>query len=287
VYLEDRASLTGLDNLYIGFRSGLLTESSAGMMIHPDPQEQLFMERLRSNAGWFATCALLVSGALAQGPLSAKINVTPVAVYTGTSPLPKPQKILVYDYAVNPDDVQVDKLQALRPRHLITGDESQDKIAAGAGKKYYLELIKALKKTGIPVEQVTTATAPPDNAMLVQGSFTSLKQGTKAERDTIGMGTGNADFETKVDVHLKTPADTILLSQFQTDTKPGKNAGSALPMAAGLNPAAAVTKSTITDRKKTLNAYASKTADATAKEIFKSMAAQGWIKTNDKGELAE
>jgi hypothetical protein len=36
-----------------------------------------------------------------------------------------------------------------------------------------------------------------------------------------------------------------------------------------------------------VNAYASKTADATAKEIFKSMAAQGWIKTNDKGELAE
>jgi hypothetical protein len=58
-------------------------------------------------------------------------------------------------------------------------------------------------------------------------------------------------------------------------------------VAAGLNPAAAVTKSTITDRKKTLNAYASKTADATAKEILKSMAAQGWIKTNDKGELAE
>lgn len=245
------------------------------------------MGRTRRNVGWFAASALLVSGALAQGPLSAKINVTPVAVYTGTNPLPKPQKILVYDYAVNADDVQVDKLQALRPRHLITGDESQDKIAAGAGKKYYLELIKALKKTGIPVEQVTTGTTPPDNAMLVQGSFTSLKQGTKAERDTIGMGTGSADFETKVDVHLKTPADTILLSQFQTDTKPGKNAGSVLPAAAGLNPAAAVTKSTITDRKKTLNAYASKTADATAKEIFKSMAAQGWIKTNDKGELAE
>src|ERR1700733_15592716 len=112
------------------------------------------MKRLRSTTGWLATGAwsaasvLLVSGAPAQGPLSAKVTVTPVAVYTGTSPLPKPQKILVYDYAVNPDDVQVDKLQALRPRHLITGDESQDKIAAGAGKKYYLELIKELKKTG-------------------------------------------------------------------------------------------------------------------------------------------
>jgi hypothetical protein len=251
------------------------------------------MKRLRSTSGWLAAGAwsaatvLLVSGASAQGPLSAKVTVTPVAVYTGSSPLPKPQKILVYDFAVNPDDVQVDKLQALRPRHLITGDKSQDAVAASANKKFYQELVKAMAKTGIPVEHVAVGTKPSDNAMLIQGSFTSLKEGTKAERDTIGMGTGNADVETKVDVHLKTPSDTVLLSQFQTDTKPAKNVGSVVPVAAGLNPAAVAAKSTITDRKKTVNAYASKTADVTAKEIFKTMAAQGWIKTNDKGEVAE
>jgi len=236
---------------------------------------------------WSAASALLISGTLAQGPLAAKINVTPVAVYTGSTSLPKPQKIVVYDFAINPDDVQVDKVHALRPRHLIAGDESQDKIAAAANKKFYEELIKALQKTGIPVEHAAIGAPAPDNAMLVQGSFTSLKQGTKAERDTVGMSTGSADVQTKVDVHLKTPSDTVLLSQFQTGTKPAENAGAALPVAAGLNPAAAVAKSTVGDRKKTVSAYASKTADATAKEILKSMAAQGWIKTNDKGEVAD
>ena len=251
------------------------------------------MRILKSTSGWFtasagaAAAALVVSAALAQGPLAAKVKITPVAVYTGSSPLPKPQKILVYDFAVNPDDVQVDKMQAMRPRHLITGDKTTDKVAASAGKKYYLELSKALEKTGIPVEHAATGTAPSDNAMVVQGSFTSLKEGTKAERDTIGMGTGSANVQTKVDVHLKTPTDTVLLSQFQTDTSAAKGAGSVVPVAAGMNPASAVAKSTITDRRKTLNAYASKTADATAKEIFKAMAAQGWVKTNDKGELAE
>jgi hypothetical protein len=112
-----------------------------------------------------------------------------------------------------------------------------------------------------------------------------VKQGNKAERDTIGMGAGGADVETKVDVHMKTPTDSVLFSQFQTDTKAAQNVGSAVPVAAGLNPAAAVAKSTVGDRRKNLDAYASKTADATAKEIIKSMAAQGWVKTNDKGEL--
>jgi hypothetical protein len=247
--------------------------------------EQLIMDR-RSCFATLAVAALLVCGAHAQGPLGAEINVTPLATYTGTGPqLPKPEKILIYDFAVNADDVQVDKLRALRPRHLITGDESPDAIAATASKKFSQELMKDLVKTGIPVEHVAAGAQAPANTMVIQGSFTSLKEGNKTERDMIGMGAGGADVQSKVDVHLKTPSGTVLLSQFQTDTKAAKNVGSAVPVAAGLNPAAAVARSTVGDRRKTANAYASKTADATAKEIFNSMAAQGWITTNDKGEV--
>jgi hypothetical protein len=236
---------------------------------------------------WPAAIALSVSPILAQGPLRVKVNITPVATYTGSSPLPKPEKILVYDFTVNSEDVQVDKIQAMRPRNLITGGKKPDSVAASAGKKYYQELIKALEKTGIPVEHVATGTEPLNNAMVIQGTFSSLHEGNKTERDTIGMGIGSAEVQTKVDVHLKTAADNVLLSQFQTDTRAAKGTGAVVPVAVGMSPAAAVTKSTITDRKKTLNAYSSKTAEATAKEIFKSMAAQGWIKTNDKGEIAQ
>jgi hypothetical protein len=193
----------------------------------------------------------------------------------------------VYDFAVNPDDVQVDKLQSMRPRHLITGDKKPDAIAASAGKKFSSELVKELAKTGIPVEHVALDTKAGSNEMTIQGSFTELKEGNKTERDTVGMGMGSADVETTVDVHVKSGQDMVLLSQFSTDSKPAANVGSVVPVAAGLNPAAVVTKSTVMDRRKTLNAYASKTADATAKEILKSMAAQGWIKVNDKGEVAE
>jgi hypothetical protein len=234
-----------------------------------------------------AAVGLLVVAAHADGPLAAKVTVTPLAGYTGGSSLPKPEKILLYDFALNPGDVQVDKVQAMRPRHLLTGDKSQDAVAAGAGKTYYQELVKALAKTGIPVKHVAAGTAAPANALVIQGSFDALKEGTKAERVAVGLGTGSAEVETKVNVHLKTPADDVMFLQFQTNTKPSENVGAGLPVVAGLNPAVAATKSTVGDRKKTLNAYASKTADASAKEILKSMAAQGWVKINDKGEVAE
>jgi hypothetical protein len=245
------------------------------------------MHRRKTICGFLAAATWLTIGIQAQTPLSAKVNVTPVSVYTGSTPLPKPAKILIYDFAVNPDDVQVDKLQAMRPRHLITGDKKPDAVAASANKKFQAELVKALAKTGIPVEHAATGTTASDNQMVVQGSFTSLKEGTKAERDTVGMGLGSANVQTNVNVHVKSGQDMVLLSQFSTDMKPGTNTGSVVPVAAGLDPAAVVAKSTVMDRRKTLNAYASKTADATAKEILKSMAAQGWIKTNDKGEVAD
>ena len=218
------------------------------------------------------------------GPLAAKVKVTTLQSYSG-SPLPKPDKILVYDLVANSSDVQVDESQKIRPRHLITGDENPDAIAHKAQSVFSAELQKKLAKTGFPVEHVAADTAPSSNSLVVQGSYLSLRQGMKTERVVAGMGTGSAALEAKVDVRLKTSSDVVVLSQFQTETTKAKNVGAAAPVAAGLNPAAVAAKSTIADRKKTLNAYASQTADASATEILKAMAGQGWIKLSDKGEV--
>jgi hypothetical protein len=225
-----------------------------------------------------------LSSSFAGGPLAAKVKVTSLQRYSGT-PLSKPGKILVYDLAVDSSDVQVDASQKIRPRHLITGDEKPEAIAGKAQRIFSAELQKKLAKTGFPVEHVAADTAPSDNSLVVQGQFIALRQGTKTERVVVGMGTGSAALQAKVDVRLKTPTGVILLSQFQTETTKAKNVGAAVPAAAGLNPAAVAAKSTITDRRKTLYAYASKTADASAAEILKAMAGQGWIKLNDKGDI--
>ena len=218
------------------------------------------------------------------GPLAAKVKVTTLQSYSG-NPLPKPDKILVYDLVADSSDVQVDASQKIRPRHLITGDEKPDAIAHKAQSVFSAELQKKLAKTGFPVEHVAADTAPSGNSLVVQGSFLSLRQGMKTERVVVGIGTGSAALAAKVDVRLKTSTDVVVLSQFQTETTKAKNVGGAVPVAAGLNPAAVAAKSTITDRRKTLNAYASQTADASAAEILKAMAGQGWIKLSDKGEV--
>jgi hypothetical protein len=221
--------------------------------------------------------------ARADGPLAAKVKVTTLHSYEG-SPLPKPDRILVYDLV--PDtDIQVDKSQRLRPRHLIAGDENPDAIAKKSERTFSGELAKKLGKTGIPVQHVSADTAPSDNSLMVQGTFVSLREGDKTQRVSVGMGLGTAQVQTKIDVRLKTSAEAVLVSQFQTETTTAKNVGAVVPAAAGFNPAAVATKSVVTDRRKTLNRYISRSADASAKEITKLMANRGWIKLNDKGEV--
>lgn len=223
----------------------------------------------------------------AQGPLAAHVEVTPLKSYDGGKTLAKPDKIVVYDFEFNPADVQVDKSQEARPRHLIAGDENPTHIGNQAAKKLSDELVKQLSTTGLPVERGKPGTTSPDNALVVTGSFLSLKQGVKTERVVVGMGTGSAEVNARFHVQLKTPQQQIILSEFETHTTEAENVGAGVTAAAGVDPAAAAARSTVSDRKKTVDAYASKTADAAAKQITGTMAGLGWVTVDSKGKVVK
>ena len=199
--------------------------------------------------------------ARAEGPLAAHVEITPLNSYSAGKPLPKPQKILVYDFEFDPKDVQVDKTEEIRPRHIIARDENPKRVGENAAKTLSAELVKDLAKTGLPVQRASADTVAPDNTLIVKGSFASLKQGVKTERVIVGLGSGSAAVSTHIRVLFKTPQGEVVVSEFDTQTTVAKNVGAGVGTAAGLNPAVAAGRSTITDRKKTVDAYASKTAE--------------------------
>jgi Domain of unknown function (DUF4410) len=240
---------------------------------------------------WTLSLALTTTGVPfffgAQGPLAADVEVTSLKTYDGEKTLSKPDKIVVYDFAFDPADVQVDTSQEIRPRHLIKGDENPQHIGNEAAKKMSDELIKQLAKTGFPVEHAKPGDTAPDNALVVTGSFLLLKQGVKTERVVVGMGAGSAAVNARVNVHVRTPQEQIVVSEFETRTTEAKNVGAGVTAAAGVDPAAAAARSTVGDRKKTVDAYASKTADATASQITAAMAKLGWVKLDNKGKVVK
>jgi hypothetical protein len=125
---------------------------------------------LATNLRWTAV-------ARADDPLAAKVKLTTLQSYKG-SPLPKPDKILIYDLV--PDaEIQVDKSQKLRPRHLVAGDENPDAIAKKSQKTFSEDLVKQLAKTGIPVQHVTADTAPSTTRLSFKEHLSRSRKETK------------------------------------------------------------------------------------------------------------
>jgi len=179
--------------------------------------------------------------------------------------------------------VQVDKSQQIRLRHLVMGDENKKSVGENAVEELAKELVKRLKKTGIPAEREHSSTsAPAPNTLAIQGNFLSVKQGEKTERVAIGMGAGSAEVKTKVEAQYAAPDKPVLISEFQTSTTLSQNLGAAEPVVAGANPAAAAAKATVGDRKKNVAAYSQRTADAIAKQITDQMTALGWVSSGKK-----
>ena len=78
------------------------------------------------------------------GPLAAKVKVTRCRV--SGSPLPKPDKILIYDLVADSSDVQVDASQKIRPRHIIAGDEKPEAILTRLKPYFPLSCRRSWKK---------------------------------------------------------------------------------------------------------------------------------------------
>src|ERR1700743_2027503 len=145
------------------------TQTPARSETHHHPT----ITRLALSAAILA--ALFTATTRAEGPLAVKVNVNTLQSYSGSDVLPKPTKILVYDFTVDTSNVQVDQSQKIRPRHMITGDENPDTVAKKASTKFSDELVAKLAKAGIPVEHAAAGLTPSDNTLSVQGAFTSMK----------------------------------------------------------------------------------------------------------------
>ncbi len=112
--------------------------------IQPGTTKDLAVASATALLLFAATASCWTAVARADGPLAAKVKLTTLQSYKGSA-LPKPDKILVYDL-VPGTDIQVDKSQKLRPRHLIAGDENPDAISRKSESTFSEELGKKLAK---------------------------------------------------------------------------------------------------------------------------------------------
>ena len=246
-----------------------------------------------------AGSALLAVAVHAEAENAAKkllVGDTQVEIikrYQG-DPLPKPDKTLIYDFAVPPSVISVDQSPAgrmHRPGRRVEGAQpnSPEALAHQVQAGFSKALSSELQQASVQADSATGAadSSLPPHTLFVNGEFTTIDQGNKTKRVLIGFGKGASDVQAHVTVSLTTEQQQqpVVLVEFNVKSQSGKKPGAAATVGAGAatmgtvsaaSAAAGVAAGGVEDTAATVEADASRMAKGVAKQIVETLSVQKW-----------
>ena len=145
------------------------------------------------------------------------------AGYTTEKNLPKPSRILVYDFAVSEREVfeyqGIMRQQPIGKRSGGTGAPARSEVKDALAE----EVADGLRKLGFTVERVSRGTTAAENELLIDGQFLTVDEGNPLRRLVIGFGSGTSTVESRAQVYQGGNARKVL--EFTTHSDSGNNAG--------------------------------------------------------------
>jgi Domain of unknown function (DUF4410) len=233
---------------------------------------------------WVAALAAL---GLSLGCAPTNVETT----YSQSIAMPRPNQVLVYDFAVAPDEVHLDRGVVGKAELAIshkTPTELERVVGHQVAKKLALELAKRINAMGIPAQRAWGMPSHWGNVVVVEGQILSINEGNEAERVAIGLSAGKSDVRAIAQLFAAMPTGLTLLEQFDSDVASGYMPGMAETMGAGaigghLAVAAAagvVTHGVGEEFSASVDAEANRTADAIAKQIRPYFESHGWLSSN-------
>ena len=127
--------------------------------------------------------------------------------------LPRPPVLLIYDFAVAPDDAP-----------------PSEEIERGRAiaKAYSEEVVIKLEAVGIPAQRATDSTTVPLHAVVVKGQFVTIQEGSRTRRMLIGFGAGSTMLRVEVQVYQMMESGLQRIKEVE-----GQARGSRMPGVAG------------------------------------------------------
>jgi hypothetical protein len=156
---------------------------------------------------------------------------TQVTLLSETSAkLPRPDRIFVYNFAVSPDEVRLDrgissKLEEYIHKTPRTAEEKA--VGHGAAESLARHLVQDIQSLGLPAERAAGALPTTGNILEVDGQFISIDEGNRTERVVIGLGAGRSDVRTYVQIYDARGGKRTLVGQFEVAAKSGDKPGMA------------------------------------------------------------
>ena len=163
------------------------------------------------------------------GCASVETHTSPVSL--GGERLVKPERVLIYDFAVSPEQVQLDEGIIRSVSETVRGTEgtprTQKELELGrrVSRSLTENLVKELGKYGIPAERASGPPPTKSNVHFVKGDFVSIDEGSMTQRMVIGFGMGRSVVRAEGRVYQMTAQGPRLVGLFDSEVKSGRKPG--------------------------------------------------------------
>jgi hypothetical protein len=209
------------------------------------------------------------------------------AVLTQEKNLPRPARILVYDFAVS--EREVFEYQGIMRQQPSIRDpvERERLIAAEAKDALASEVVDGLRALGFAVERASRGTAAAENELLIDGQFLTVNEGNPLRRLVIGFGSGASTVESRAQVYQGGSARRVL--EFSTHSDSGKLPGAAPMLGAGAAVQGGIAAGTVVANaavsgvktyKSDVARMAAASGDQVVRYLSEFFAQQGWIRAD-------
>lgn len=231
----------------------------------------------------FAWMSLAVFAALLSGCTSVK--VTPDAGAAET--LPQPSRVLVYDFAVNPQEIQLDPVGAEISQKIdgTARSAQEQKISHAVAAALSRHLVATIQSMGLPAERAFTPPSATGTEVLIRGQLVSIDQGNEAERMIIGLGAGRSDVQAHAQVYETIAGQRIAIESMTGAAKSAITPGAAETMGAGAIAGHLLVSTAVTagvqianqDLSANVNSEAGRLGDKLADSLKALFLKKGWI----------
>ena len=169
--------------------------------------------------------SFLVAVVVVGGCASTKVTEREILV---TEKVPRPDHILIYDFAATPADVPADSPIAAVATDRPPQTPEHIEFGRRVGAQIAIQLAERIRRMGLPAEHVSGPSLPQINDIVIRGYLLSVSEGSAAKRVGVGFGAGASELSVAVEGYQMTAQGLRRLGWGA-----GTSGGSKTPGAAG------------------------------------------------------
>ncbi len=235
-------------------------------------------EPSRSRFVFAAALALLVAAC-------TSVEVTPEA--GALEQLRRPDRVLVYNFAVTPQEIQLDAVgSAITNTFDGTADSVQEQqVGHAVADALAKHLVSSINGMGLNAVRASGPAPSAGTDLLIMGQLVSIDEGSAAERMIIGLGAGRSQVQAHVQVYESVAGRSIPIESMTGSAKSSLMPGAAETMGVGAITGHLLVSTAITAGSQIANQTLSANVDSEAGRLGDKIASQlkalfvqqGWI----------